>query len=74
MKSFPTSGQRLKYFPIVAQLVNAGLYGFGEALAELVDGLKNEWPGLRVIYRFELRYVSRVRALKPQNRMHHGRL
>ncbi len=40
MNSIPTSGQRPKSFESVAKLVNGGLYGFGEALAELVDELK----------------------------------
>lgn len=40
MKSLSTPGQRPKSFASLAQLVNAGLYAFGEALAELVDELK----------------------------------
>jgi hypothetical protein len=34
------SGQRPESFARAAQLVNAGLYGFGEALSELIDELK----------------------------------
>lgn len=40
MKNSLTSGQRPASFERAAQLVNAGLYGFGEALAELLDELK----------------------------------
>ena len=40
MKNHLTSGQRPSSFERAAQLVNAGQYGFGEALAELIDELK----------------------------------
>ncbi len=40
MKISLRTGQRPASFGRAAQLVNAGLYGFGEALAELIDELK----------------------------------
>ena len=40
METILASGHRPSSFHQAAQWVNAGLYGFGEALAELVDELK----------------------------------